>query len=147
MTGLERRILHVVLLGPVTGALAGTVQALAAVAVWVSFGQPDFYFRSGWSSARMNLTVMFIGGGLVGLHFGAFVFFFEYLARRTIRVGWFVTVLVSASFGISAIYVYFEFCRQRLFDVLFFQQGLALVLGLLLAPLLSKKSPSNHSLQ
>ena len=51
------RALRLFVLGPLTGAAVAFAQTTAAMLCWVSWGEPDFYFR-GWSGVQVDYLLL-----------------------------------------------------------------------------------------
>lgn len=137
------RLLRIFLLGPMTGALVGLVQATAELLCWLSLGQPDFFFR-GWDGVRVTYFTEAIGGWMVGVPYGFVLFLFEQQGRRRMRPFVVIPIVLSLAFVIRAAFDESWFQRQEI-DWILAPEFLVMVGGLLVSVLTSRRDDLRQS--
>jgi drug/metabolite transporter (DMT)-like permease len=122
----------------VVGALVAITHTVVGVVVWVRHGEPDFYFR-GWGDVEPALLLGAVLGAVKAIPLAVVLILFEWLARRRIRIVWFALGICAIAAVASIVTVTIEFERRRLLDSHSAPESIALWLGVLLGPLLSRK--------
>lgn len=118
-------------LGPITGALVGYAQVTVAAAIWLHYGEPNFYFRSA-SGVSITYLLFVLGGIGVGLPYGGILFMFEHFSRRRIQPLISLGLVLIVASGISAGVVAVEF-QEREIRWPFLEQSSAVAVGLLVS--------------
>ena len=125
------------IIGPITGVLVGYAQVTVAVIVWVLHGEPDFYFRGG--DVVSEYLIFMVGGGAVGVVYGAVLLGLENLTHRRIQpmiaLG---LVLVEASCS-AAVVIAWEFNERMICWSLELPVG-AVAFGLLATMAVSRRN-------
>ncbi len=137
-----RTMFRIAALGPMSGALIGGTQATAPFLCWLHAGQPDFYFR-GWDGVDLHYFILILGGGVVGLPYGLFLWGYERYSRRQIRIMIVVPTLLSLSFLVSLFFAALEF-RQMKLGFVHAPEGIVVMVGLLLSITTSRTPRSNR---
>jgi hypothetical protein len=125
------------LLGPLTGVLVGYAQVTVAVIVWVLHGEPGFYFRGG-QGVILTYLGFTIGGGIVGVAYGALLMGLECLTHRRIRPIIALGLILAMASIIAAVFITKAF-HDRTIVWVFAPQVCAVVLGILVSMAVSKR--------
>jgi hypothetical protein len=82
--------------------------------------------------------MMTIGGGMAGIAYGIALLLFERFTRRRIRLFVAIPAVVTGTFAIAAVIAEIEF-RQKEIEWFLAQQLLAIVFGLLVSAVVSRR--------
>jgi hypothetical protein len=137
------RVIHHPLLllgfGIVMGGMIGILDITIVSSLWALHGEPEGYFRHGWSGVTLGAIVEGIGGAFAGVGFGGVLCFVESRFQRAIQFGRLAILMLLIAVAVFG-FGYFGLFHWGWQDTVPVAQSLVFVGGSLAAAFLSAKA-------